>query len=141
MNFCQSLADSGVWNYPERPQMSQRSSWGSAPISRSGMLGPSRSRIGGELPTLLLNGQMNRNLNLGTMALLLDRPLTKFSEFLEEQHIDAGKLRSILPDLTAKRNRAVHEGAPSLREEASDIRRRWLGQVDGSPNIFAVIMP
>jgi hypothetical protein len=137
LHFCQHLASLGVWNYPERPQISQRSSWD----SRSGI--PEFSRKGNEreLPTLLLQGRMNRNLTLGTMELLIARPLPSFREFLERQHIDVGLLSTFLPDLTDKRNMAVHEGIPQLREEASDIRRRWLGQTDGSSNIFAVIMP
>jgi hypothetical protein len=135
--FCQNLASLGVWNYPERPQISQRSSWD----ARTGIPEVSRKRDERELPTLFLQGRMNRNLTLGTMELLIARPLPSFREFLERQHIDAGLLSTFLPELTAKRNMAVHEGIPQLREEATDIRRRWLGQADGSSNIFAVIMP
>jgi hypothetical protein len=115
--------------------------WDAAQLSRTGTPELSRKRDERELPTLLQHGQMNHNLTVGTMELLIARPLPSFREFLEKQHIDGGLLSKFLPEVTAKRNKAVHEGIPQLREEASDIRRRWPGQADGSSNIFAVIMP
>ena len=123
--FCDGLKAAGVRNYPER----------------SGCYTPQSDRPWPELPQLLVNGLISRQLTLGAMSKLLARPLASFSDFLERRHIDTERLRNIIPEVTAMRNDAVHVGLPSLREGASDIRRRWLGRVDGSPNIFAAIMP
>src|ERR1035441_3255653 len=103
---------------------------------------PPSDRLWPELPPMLVNGLMiSRQLTLGAMSKLLARPLPTFRDFLERRQIDADRLRNIIPEVTAMRNQAVHEGAPSLREGASDIRRRWLGRIDGSPSIFAPLMP
>ena len=124
--FCDVLKAAGIRNYPERPSLSV----------------PPSDRLWPELPPMLVNGLMiSRQLTLGAMSKLLARPLPTFRDFLERRQIDADRLRNIIPEVTAMRNQAVHEGAPSLREGASDIRRRWLGRIDGSPSIFATIMP
>jgi hypothetical protein len=123
--FCDVLKAAGIRNYPERSSLSV----------------PPSDRLWPELPPLLVNGLINPRLTLGAMSKLLARPLPTFRDFLERRQIDADRLRNIIPGVTAMRNQAVHEGAPSLREGASDIRRRWLGRIDGSPNIFAAIMP
>ena len=67
--------------------------------------------------------------------------LPALAEFLSQQRIDIQQLRRVLQDVNEKRNRAVHGSEPSMREEASVIRRGWLGQTADFPNIFAVLMP
>ena len=67
-------------------------------------------------------------LNLGTMEKLVARPLPEFDGFLKQQRIDVARLRNILPEIKDKRNQAVHEGMPSLREDVSDVSVVGLGK-------------
>jgi hypothetical protein len=131
--FCESLKSSGIWNFPERPGFSPQ-------LKTNEPLGVD-DRFLVCLPTILKKGAMSSTLSLGEMKIHLDRPLPTFSAFLEQQCIDAKRLSKILPEVTAKRNPVVHLGASLIREEASDIRNRWLGVTYGSWNIFAAIMP
>ncbi|MGD0778677.1 MAG: hypothetical protein ABSC05_38340, partial [Candidatus Solibacter sp.] len=141
--FCEALLDSGSRHYPERPgslpslvsrspsapsRPSQPERWGS---------GPGRPSV----PTLLENGKITRSLTLGSMQTLLARPLPAFSNFLAQSGIQLQELMQVLREITRERNRAVHEGQPAVREEASQIRRRWLGKTEDFPNIFAVLLP
>ena len=78
---------------------------------------------------------------MGSMQTLLARPLPAFSNFLAQSGIQLQELMQVLREITRERNRAVHEGQPAVREEASQIRRRWLGKTEDFPNIFAVLLP
>jgi hypothetical protein len=140
--FCGALLAKGIRDYPERA--------GAAPVP-VGKAPPSlRPRPGvpvqggsgmPKVTALLENGRMIRSLTLGTMQKLLKRPLPNFTDFLAADGIHIQELMGVLPEITETRNRAVHEGHPSLREEASHIRRRWLGKTEDFPNIFRILTP
>jgi hypothetical protein len=131
--FCVILKSSGIWIYPEPPD--------SPPQLKANEPLSAHERFVVRLPILLKKGVMKSTLTLGEMKCHLDRPLPRFSAFLEQQSINAQRISKILPEVTAMRNPAVHQGASLIREEVSDIRHRWLGATSSSWNIFAAIMP
>ena len=93
------------------------------------------------VPTLLEDGRITGPLTLGTMQMALARRLSALTNFLTQRGIQVQQLLQVLPEITPTRNRAVHDYQPSLREEASQIRCRWLGKTEGFPNIFAILLP
>jgi hypothetical protein len=136
--FCGTLLASGLRNYPEPPGVPPLPGTGSPSVRpRPGL--PVQS--GSDMPKLLENGRITRLLTFGTMEGLLDRPLPALTNFLAQHRIQIQELMKVLPEIRVTRNRAVHDGHPSLREEASQIRSRWLGKTDVFPNIFALLVP
>jgi hypothetical protein len=133
--FCETLRSLGVLNYPERPGSSSVRPRPGLPVQLA-----ARGFEMPGLPTLLENGRITRTLTLGSMQKLLERPLPALTNFLAQQRISIQEMMKVLPEIREARNNAVHEGQPSLREEASQIRRRGLGKTEGFPNIFAVLM-
>lgn len=82
-----------------------------------------------------------RNPSLGEMEQLLKRRLPSLEDFLVRQRIRTQALLEVLPEITSARNQAAHEAHPALREEAAQIRRRWMGKTKDFPSIFALLMP
>jgi hypothetical protein len=140
--FCQRLLASGIRNYPERPEPLPSLVSGS-PSARPHPGLPVRDGSGPEkldVPTLLKDGRIAR-LTLGSMQKALQWPLPALTNFLARRQVQIRELMKVLPEVTRERNRAVHEGQPVLREEASNIRRLWLGKTRDFPNIFSVLVP
>lgn len=79
-------------------------------------------------------------MNLAKNKQLLKGRLLPFTEVLVEQSVQVWDLIQELPEVSHVRNSAVSGGEPSLRTDASHIRRWRLGKGNDLPNTFAVVM-
>lgn len=133
--FCHFLTEAGAKNYPEPEGPSP----GIPP--KAGMpIRPGQWQGQSEFPVLLRRGMINPRLTLGNIERLFSRPLSSMIRFFSESERDLDRLAKLLPDIREWRNLA-HEFKPHLREEAEEIRRRWLGLDDPDSNIFTTLKP
>jgi len=142
--FCEHLKASGVRNYPEldgpAPVTISRSTLPTRPAPGRPADPPARLPAEGPLPRLLISGWQSDRLTLGAMACLLRRPLPAMLDFLAASGLSAERLAEVAKEVAKRRNPALHQGGLS-REEASDIRRDWLGLEDPGSNIFSALIP
>ena len=142
--FCEHLKASGVRNYPELDGPAHvtisRSTLPARPAPGRPADPPARLPAEGPLPRLLISGWQNDRLTLGAMECLLRRPLPAMLDFLATSGLSAEHLAEVAKEVASRRNPALHQGGLS-REEASDIRRDWLGLEDPGSNIFSALIP
>jgi hypothetical protein len=92
------------------------------------------------MPVLLTQGRMNDRLTLGGMKLLLDQPLAAMLRIFGEWGLNVLQLARLCGQIADNRNKAVHQGG-FTREQASNLRKSWLGPQYSGSSVFAALIP
>jgi hypothetical protein len=74
------------------------------------------------------------------MKALLEQPLTAMQRLFGEWGLGVRQLARLCGEIAYNRNNAVHQGG-FTREQASDLRRKWLGPQGAGSSIFASLIP